>query len=107
MTEPDFKELAEKFYNAVKENPYLRGHTNYNYLLKEYERATRPQMVSIYYHSYETVAYDNRDYALVGEYWYRIRGDKLYLVEDASFVNELCLAHIDSLAHIGREHSND
>jgi len=95
MSEPNFKELAKKFYNAVKENPYLRGHSNYNDLLKEYERVTRPQMMTLNCCAYEIVVYNNCDYALVGEYWYRIRDNKLYLVEDKSFVNELCLAHID------------
>jgi hypothetical protein len=107
MTEPNYKELAEKFYNAVKEDPYARLTEKLHPVLKEYERLSRPQMMTLNYHSYETVAYDNRDYALVGEYWYRIRGDKLYLVEDESFVNELCLAHIDSYTRIDREHSND
>ena len=95
MTEPNFKELAEKFYNAVREDPYARGNAKCNELLKEYERVTIPQMKSLNYSSYEIVVYNNCDYALVGEYWYRIRGGRLYLLEDKSFVNELCLANID------------
>jgi heat shock protein HspQ len=40
MTEPNYKEIAEKLYNVIKTIPSLRGFPQYHLVMKEDEDIT-------------------------------------------------------------------
>jgi hypothetical protein len=95
MTEPNYKEIADRFYNLLKENAFYRGLPEFYQAMKEYENLTKPKMTLLWCSNVERFVYDDKDYAIVDGHWYRCRKNILYFIEDEDFANELSVAQIE------------
>ena len=93
MTEPNYKEFADKFYTLLKENPFYREVPAFNEVVKEYEKLHKPKLKFITDSCIEKFVYDGKDYALIGRFWYRIQRTVLTLVEDDKLAEELIAAY--------------
>ena len=95
MTEPNYKEIAEKLYNVIKTIPSLRGFPQYHLVMKEYENLTKPKMTFLGYSNVERFVYEDKDYALIDGYWYHCRKSMLCFIEDGDFADELSVAQLE------------
>jgi len=94
MTEPNYKEFADKFYTLLKENPFYREVPAFNEVVKEYEKLHKPKLKFITYSCIEKFVYDNRDYARIDGFWYRVQKCVvLTLIEDDKLAEELITAY--------------
>lgn len=95
MTEPNYKEFADRFYNLLKENSFYRGIPVFNEVVKEYENATKPKLTYVKCIAGDAFVYEGKDYARIGRFWYRIERSVLTFVEDDELAGELIYAHLE------------
>jgi hypothetical protein len=94
MTEINYKELAEELYDAIKD-PYSVKTERQTELMQKYERLHKPKITFTGYNNVERYVYNNRDYALLGGFWYRCQNNILTYVEDGDLEEDLFLALIE------------
>lgn len=95
MTEPNYKEIAEKLYNVIKTIPSLRGYPQYHLVMKEYENATNSKIRYVSPLIGERFVYNGKDYAQIDGFWYRVQKCVLTLVEDNNLKSELIDAYYE------------
>jgi hypothetical protein len=93
MTEPNYKELSRKFYVAMKHQSHRNDIPQYHELMREYEKLHKPKLTYVSCIAGDKFVYDNKDYALIGRFWYRIERTVLTFVEDDRLAEELITAY--------------
>jgi hypothetical protein len=95
MTEPNYKEFADRFYNLMKDNAFYRGLPEFYQAMKEYEKLHKPKMTFLGYSNVERFVYDNKDYALIDGYWYHCGKSMLCFIEDEDYADQLSVAQLE------------
>ena len=94
MTEPNYKELADEFYNAFKQT-FGNKTERQIAILEKYEKLHKPKMTFVGYNNVERFVYNNKDYAFIDRYWYRRQNGVLIFIEDGDFAEELYVAQLE------------
>ena len=83
MTEPNYKDFADKFYNLLKDYSHHWNLPVFQQLVKDYEELHKPKMTRCAVMREcltELVDYNNQTYALFWGNWYILESGKLYQV---------------------------
>ena len=62
-------------------------------ILEKYEKLHKPKLTYVSWSAGDKFVYDNKDYALIGIFWYRIERTVLTFVEDDKLEEELIAAY--------------
>ena len=95
MTEPNYKDFADKFYTLLKDYSHHWNLPVFHQLVKDYENATKPKMTRCDVMSescVELVLYEKQHYALFWGKWYILESGKLYQVSER-YIDELNQAY--------------
>lgn len=93
MTEPNYKQLAEKFYSVSKSYPYTQTQEMLN-VMAEYEEATLPALNLIENKiQLDIFEYDNKFYTRLWGMWYEIYESTLILLPETEFTLSLHKAY--------------
>ena len=94
MTEPNYKEIADRFYKIMKSYPYTHTCELLD-VIDEYEKLHKSKMTFVGYANLGLFVYQDKDYALTNGFWYRCSKNRLYFIEDENFADELFIAQLE------------
>jgi hypothetical protein len=94
MTEPNYEEIAEEFYNAFKQF-YGTVTPAQEAILEKYEKLHKPKLTYVSCIAGDKFVYDSKDYVLIDGFWYRVQKCVLTLVEDNNLKSELIDAYYE------------